>query len=52
MATPQDHELVEQATKKRAENPDYQPSLPELKAIDQVLIERAKERLQKPVKGD
>lgn len=46
MATEQDHELVEQATAKRQANPEYRPTLVELKSIDQVLVEQAKKRLQ------
>jgi hypothetical protein len=45
MATELDHELVRQATLKRIENPNYQPTLEELKAVDQVLIEQARARL-------
>lgn len=45
MATQHDHDLVAAATAKRAENPDYKPSLPELRAVDAVLIEQAKQRL-------
>ena len=45
MATPQDHQLVASATAKRAENPRYQPTQPELKAVDAVLVEQAQARL-------
>lgn len=41
-ATEQDHKLVQQATEKREANGGYQPSLEELRAIDRVLIQKAK----------
>lgn len=44
MATEQDHSLSQQASAKRAADSNYQPSLAELRAIDQVLIEQARER--------
>ena len=45
MATKQDHELVAQATAKRSDNPSYSPTLDELKAVDAVLIEQARQRI-------
>lgn len=39
-------DLVQQAIAKREANSSYQPSLAELKAIDKVLIEQARERIQ------
>lgn len=39
-------DLVQQATAKREANSSYQPSLAELKAIDKVLIEQARERIE------
>lgn len=38
-------ELVQQAAEKRAANPDYLPTVAELKAIDELLVEQARERL-------
>lgn len=46
MATAQEHELSKQASDRRETNRNYQPTLSELKAIDQVLIEQAKEKQQ------
>jgi len=46
-------DLVQQATAKREADSSYQPSLAELKAIDKVLIEQARERIQEaPVPDD
>lgn len=45
MATRHDHDLVRQATAKRDAEPRYQPTRDELTAIDQILIEQAKARL-------
>ena len=45
MATKAEHDLVAAATTRRAENPKYRPTTAELKAVDQVLIEQARERL-------
>lgn len=45
MATMQDHELVNQAAARRDADPRYLPTAAELKAIDQVLIEQTRERL-------
>lgn len=45
MATNQERDLVHQATAKRDADSRYQPTQDELAAIDQVLIEQAKARL-------
>jgi hypothetical protein len=46
-ATEQDYILLDEITKLRAENPDYQATFEHLRAIDRILIDQAKERLQK-----
>ena len=45
MATAGENQLVQEATAKRATNPNYQPTQAELKAVDSVLIEQARERM-------
>lgn len=46
-------DLVQEATAKREADSSYQPSLAELKAIDNALIEQARERIQEvPVSDD
>jgi len=45
MTTEQEHRLVQEATAKRAADPYYQPTLAELKAVDAVLIEQAREKM-------
>lgn len=44
-ATQRDHELVAEITALRAQNEAAQPSLEQLRAIDRVLIDQARERL-------
>jgi hypothetical protein len=39
-------ELVAQATEKRKTNPDYHPTMAEIKAVDLVLVEQARERIE------
>lgn len=46
-ATESDHILVAEITQLRAENPGYQATVEHLRAIDRVLIDQARERLQK-----
>jgi len=46
------NDLVQQATAKREANSSYQPSLAELKAIDAVLIEQARDRIQEATVPD
>jgi hypothetical protein len=46
-ATEQDYVLLDEITKLRAENPDYQATFEHLRAIDRILIDQARERLQK-----
>lgn len=50
IATQQDNKLSAIASAKRVADPNYTPSIPELKAIDQVLIQQARERLTQPNK--
>lgn len=45
VATKQEHELARQASEQRKANPSYRPDQVTLKAVDQVLIEQAKSRL-------
>ena len=40
-------ELVTQATEKREVNPDYYPTMAEIKAADLVLVEQAKKRVSR-----
>jgi len=47
IATQQDNKMSAIASAKRVADPNYTPSIPELKAIDQVLIQQARERLTK-----
>lgn len=44
-ATEHDHILVAEITQLRKENPAYQATLEHLRAIDRVLIDQARERL-------
>lgn len=46
-ATERDRELVAEITALRAENENAQPSIEQLKAIDRVLIDEARQRLQR-----
>ena len=45
MATQNQRELAKAATRRKTEQPSYMPSKEELKAVDEVLIEQARERL-------
>jgi hypothetical protein len=47
IATKQDYFLLDEITKLRAENPDYQATFEHLRAIDRILIDQARERLKK-----
>ena len=40
-------ELVAQATEKREVNPDYHPTMAEIKAVDLVLVEQARKRMSR-----
>ena len=40
-------ELVTQATEKREVNPDYYPTMAEIKAADLVLVEQARKRMSR-----
>lgn len=44
-------DLVQQAAEKRAANPDYRPTVAELRAIDELLVEQARERLLQEAVG-
>ncbi len=46
MATQKEHDLVTTATLHKSAQPSYKPSIEELKAIDEVLIEQAREQLE------
>lgn len=46
-ATERDHELVAEITALRAENKDAQASLEQLRAIDRVIVDQARDRLDK-----
>ena len=43
--TAEDYELADDIRQRREVNPGAQPSLEELKAIDRILVQQARERL-------
>lgn len=50
MASEREHDIAHAATAKKRANNDYRPTTDELKAVDQVLIEQARNSLEKVVR--
>lgn len=49
MATQAERDIAAEATRRKAEKPSYRPTTAELKAVDEVLIDQARERLGIPI---